>query len=91
MVQKIYNVKDTKAEYFLSPFYATSEEIALRQIRSAVLDDGHPFNKNPQDFDLYECGEFDDITGIFQMLDSPRHMLKLDTFASNQLQLPIEE
>lgn len=88
MTQYVYNVKDTKSEYFLTPFHVAKEEMAMRNIRAAVFDDEHPFGKNPQDFDLYYLGEFDDNTGIFEMLDSPKHICKLDSLRPVAPELP---
>lgn len=89
MLQKIYGIKDGKAEYFLKPFYSFSEEEAVRSIKGAVLDTTHPFSKSPMDFDLYYLGQFDDNTGIFQMEDSPKHMFKLDQLMPKET--PIKE
>lgn len=83
MLQKIYAVKDTKAEYFMRPFYCFSEEEATRLIRSAVLDSTHPFSKNSVDFDLYYVGEFDDVTGIFQVEEKRKHITNLDVYKTN--------
>lgn len=80
MVKKVYNVKDSKGGFYLMPFYVHSEEEALRFMRNSVLDVTHPFAKNPEDFDLYYLGEFDDITGKFDLLDSPAHLVKLDNY-----------
>lgn len=79
MIKKVYNVFDTKAKAFLEPFYTINDDTAMRVMVNCLRDVDHPFCKNPEDYQLFSLGEFDDTTGMFKMLDAPEHMVSLNT------------
>lgn len=79
MVKKIYNVFDTKAKVYMEPYYTANDDVAVRIMVNCLRDPNHPFAKNPEDYQLFRCGEFDDTTGIFNMLPAPEHMVTLNT------------
>lgn len=58
MEEKIFSVRDNKAELFLEPFFARNAEVALRGFSEAVNTSGHQFNRHPDDFDLFELGTY---------------------------------
>lgn len=60
----IYSIKDTKVGAFKSPFYAQNNMVAMRSLKNAVNDkNGGELYLNAEDFQLFNLGEFDDITG----------------------------
>lgn len=65
MVLKIFATFDKKLVSFQQPFYAPTAGGANRAFTDAVNDQQHPMNKHPEDYDLYELGEWDDQTGKF--------------------------
>lgn len=71
MMLNILAVKDRAADAFMQPFFAPTEAIAVRSFREAVGEADKPFCKNPDDFDLYWLGMFDDGKGQF-ITDVPR-------------------
>lgn len=63
MIQKMFSVRDSKAQAFLQPFFSSANGSALRAMADAVADHSTSFSKHPEDYILYEVGAFDDQTG----------------------------
>jgi len=70
MIHKIYTVYDHKAEAYLKPFYARTRGEAIRMFSESSNTVDHPFNKYPEDFTLFECGEWDDENCMFNLHSS---------------------
>lgn len=62
MKLKIYVVYDSKAEAYMQPFFMRSRGEALRGWQDACNDTKTQFNKFPEDFTLFEIGEYDELT-----------------------------
>lgn len=76
MIQKLYSIRDAKAETYNTPFSAATNGIAERNFRQLVNDEKSFVSKYPDDFDLYHIGDFDTNTGKIIALDTPVHQLK---------------
>ena len=74
MIQFIYTIHDSKALAFLPPFYLHNKNMAQRSFGDAVNDIETQFNKHPEDYSLWEIGEFDDQTGEI-IYYTPHHAL----------------
>lgn len=59
----IFSVYDMAAKRYLEPFFAPTMEFAIRGFREACETPGHQFSKFPEDYTLYQLGEFDPETG----------------------------
>lgn len=70
MKSKIFCVYDSKVEAYLNPFYMATKGQAIRAITDTLADDNHQFSRHPEDFTLFELGEYDDSTGCMVMHDS---------------------
>lgn len=68
-VQKVFSVKDHKVGIFMRPFFELHVGSALRSWEDACRQSDAPFNKYPNDFSLFQIGEFDDLTGELRMMD----------------------
>lgn len=86
MIQKIFSVRDAKAEVFHQPFYATTHAEAERNFNSLTNDEKSFVNKYPEDYDLYYLGEYDDHKGTFKTLDTPLHVVKAIQLVRNHQQ-----
>ncbi len=64
MILKIFTVYDTKVEAYLQPFYMQSKGAALRAFEDSTNKIEHHFNKHPEDYVLFEIGEFNDQTAM---------------------------
>lgn len=65
----MYTLYDGKAEAFMRPFFAENDDMARRAVMDAMGEEGHIFQKHPEDFSLYYLGNWDDVrgqvTGVF--------------------------
>lgn len=68
------SVKDRAADAYGRPMFVPSVGVAIRSFSDEVNrdDPDNQLNKHPDDFDLYELGEFDDNTGLFALHDQPK-------------------
>lgn len=68
---KVYTVWDSASDAFLQPFYTQSKGQAIRSFTDAANDSGHQFCKHPEDFTLFELGEFNEQDAKFVLHPSP--------------------
>lgn len=61
--QRIFAVRDAKAEMYLHPVPSQTVSTAIRQFRDAAQDEKSQFFLHPEDFALYWIGSFDQETG----------------------------
>lgn len=61
-------IYDSTVEAYLPPIFMRSAGEAKRAITEALRDPGHDFCKYPQDYTLFQCGYFDQDTGIFDSI-----------------------
>lgn len=73
-------VRDQKAEFFLPPFFIESKGLAIRAFSDAVNDASTPVSKHPEDYSLYQLGEFDSVTGKITGFDAPLHLCNATEF-----------
>lgn len=67
----VYTVYDQKVERYLQPFFMQTKGAALRAWMDAVRDPKTSFNKHPEDYTLFEIGEYDEETGSFLNHNTP--------------------
>lgn len=65
MILQCYSVHDKAVGAFLQPFYMRSRGEAIRSFMDAVNAENSQFARNAGDYELYQCGEWEDGTGIF--------------------------
>jgi len=73
----MYTIRDSKVEAYMNPFTVPTKGAALRMVTDIVNDRGHTFNKHPEDYILFELGEFDDNTGEIHLHQHPEVIIKL--------------
>lgn len=56
----VFSVFDQKAKAFLPPFFMPTHGMATRVFSDCVNKDDHQFASHPEDYTLFEIGEFDD-------------------------------
>lgn len=62
---KVYSIYDSKSQVYNTPFFQVNEQVALRTSVNLVCDPKTAVSRNPEDFTLFEIGEYDDGTGTF--------------------------
>ena len=68
------SVKDRAADAYGRPMFVPSVGVAIRSFSDEVnrSDTDNQLFNHPDDFDLYELGEFDDNTGLFSLHEQPK-------------------
>jgi hypothetical protein len=68
------SVKDRAADAYGRPMFVPSVGVAIRSFSDEVnrKDADNQLFNHPDDFDLYEFGEFDDNTGLFTLHEQPK-------------------
>lgn len=78
----VFAVYDKAVSLFMSPIFMRSEAEAVRALRVAMAGD-HAFTQSPDDYALYDLGEFDEAQGLFTHHDAaspPRLVCQLRQF-----------
>ena len=76
MIHKLYSIRDSKSEHFLQPILQKTHGEAERTFKDLANNKETTVSRNPEDYDLYYLGEFNDITGKYESLDTPQHIIK---------------
>ena len=64
---KVFAVYDSKVEAYLSPFIMQTRGQALRAFTDTVNDPNTNFFKHPEDYTLFEIGDWDEQSGSYVM------------------------
>lgn len=63
---RVFSVYDAKVEAYCQPFFMGSKGQAHRSWVDVVNDPTTQFHKHPEDFTLFEIGEWDEDTADFK-------------------------
>jgi len=72
MKTKMFSVFDVKATAYGTPFFMPTIGMAIRAFTDVAADPQTQINKHPEDYVLYELGEFDDCDGSVAMNIPPK-------------------
>lgn len=72
-MSKIFAIKDLQADVFTRPFIFIEDGAAKRALMHAVSGADNAMSDNPDDYNLYYLGEYDDRTGII-IPDDPKRI-----------------
>lgn len=69
----LVSIRDRAAETFGFPYCVPHAGVAMRTFINEVnrIDERNALNTNPEDFELYHLGLFDDATGQVEMFQRP--------------------
>lgn len=62
MKMKVYSILDSKTGAYGVPFFNVNKDVALRSFMDLTRDERSMASRHPQDYHLFEIGEFDDVT-----------------------------
>lgn len=67
MIRIVVAIRDRASDTFGTPLCFAARGQAIRTFSDEVnrRDENNQMYKHPEDFDLYELGEFDDSSGLF--------------------------
>jgi len=86
---KIFTVLDSKAEAFIQPFFSATTATAIRSFTIACNDQGHAFHRHSGDYTLFELGEFDQLSAIFDLHVTPINLgLAIQYIDQGDLDIP---
>lgn len=68
MIHHVFAVHDAKAEAYLPPFLMPKVGQATRVFADCVNSPDHQFSANPEDYTLFQLGDFDVEKGEFLLL-----------------------
>lgn len=71
MKLKIFACFDCKVEAYGNPFYMKTKGEAIRGFVEVVNDGQSQISKYPEDFTLFELGEYDDSNAKFLLHSTP--------------------
>lgn len=74
MLQGIFSIYDSKAGCYSRPFFAPTDEVAIRMFQSACKGEGD-LKEYPEDYTLFKLGEFSDEDGELLPVDTPRSVV----------------
>lgn len=72
MLVRMYSVFDKKIGSYQAPVTAHNVGHALRMFHSFCSNPDNPINKYHQDYDVYDLGEFDDVSGQIKPHTNPQ-------------------
>ena len=67
---KLFTIYDVKSESYSAPTLNPARGQAIRQFADAVNSDDGVLSTHPEDFTLFELGDFDMKTGVITLLDA---------------------
>lgn len=70
-MQKVYAVRDVKADSFGSPICCPTDGLATRAFADACADPRSPMAQYPEDYSLYQIGSFDPSAGKLDGVQLP--------------------
>ena len=76
MKMVICSIRDSAADAYGRPFFLPSVGVAIPSFTDEVNrpSEDNQIYQHPEDFDLFELGEFDDTSGRFVLLDVPKQL-----------------
>lgn len=74
MILKVFSVFDGAVGAYMAPFFMHSRGQAIRSFSDTADDANSTIGKHPQDYTLFELGEFDDSCARFDMHATPHSL-----------------
>ena len=80
----VLSIRDVVGANYGRPFFAPSVGSGVRSVTHEVNTsaDGNMLNTNPDDFEIYSLGSFDDQTCKFDLLDVPELIVRCSALVS---------
>jgi hypothetical protein len=75
MIHELIAIYDLKAQLYGKPVCVVSDASAIRSFGDAVNDPQTEYNKHPEDYILFNIGQYDDSTGNFEQ-STPTELAK---------------
>jgi len=67
MILKVFSIFDNATKAYNQPFFMLTNAEAIRAFQNMALDESTQIFRNPNDFNLYYLGAFDNTEATFKM------------------------
>lgn len=76
---KMVSVRDIAMNAFMNPWFTPTTATAVRAFQNETQNPESPMAKNPEDYELWELGSFDETTGLVSD-NSPKRIARAIDF-----------
>jgi hypothetical protein len=80
----LYLIRDIRSKRWFPPFVAENTDVAMRHCAQMVRNPESTMGQYPQDFSLWQCGDFDPTDGQIDVLDAYDFIIEFSELVSNQ-------
>jgi hypothetical protein len=89
VLHKVVSILDVKASVYMPPQFVVSTGVAIRGFSDAINNSQNPSDlyNHPEDFTMFELGEYDDASAVFNLHQKPKLLAK-GSDLSEKVQLP---
>lgn len=91
MKQLVMSVYDSKAEMFNQPMFFKAKGEAIRAFIDEVNREGSALKMHPEDYTLFNIGEFDVEIGLLTPLNTPQSLGLATDYVEQTLNLPSKQ
>lgn len=83
-ILSVLSVRDVVADTYGRPFFTPNVPSGVRSLQKEVntQSDGNMLADNPDDFELYNLGTYDDQTGAFDLLPRPELVVRCSSLVA---------
>lgn len=74
MKTNVYAIRDLKGGIFCEPFVQNTHGVAERAFSELLRNPQSLLHKYPEDYQLFQIGEYDDNSGLITSLKAPLHI-----------------
>lgn len=72
----VVSIRDSALGAYMRPFVVPTPAMAVRGFTDEVSREGSEMGKHREDYELFQVAVFDEDTGKFDNLDSPRSLVR---------------
>ena len=87
MILKMFSILDTKAKAYMTPQFHMTADVAIRDFTERANDGQSMISRYPEDFALFEIGEFNALKGEMNPLPTPHSLGNAVSYKRSQTQL----
>lgn len=89
MELQIYSVYDKKTQAFNRPYFVQNDQVAKRAISSS-LENASELSQHPDDFAIYNLGNFTDDSGKIEPNAQPQFVSEVRTLLTDYLRSKVD-
>lgn len=89
MSKKLFALRDVKVSFFSAPQIHENEISAVRALTMAMQNHEGLLTSFPGDYELYQIGDYNEIQGTVQNLETPKFIISCASIQLNMLKSQI--